>query len=306
MQTAAIILAAGKHERWGDHPKQLVSIDSCGRSVIGRTIDMLSKAGIEEVYVVTHSAEIIKAVGQTKIIRPETCDYLTDSILSSRQRWTERTIILLGDVYFSDGCFDKVLNCREEIKFFGVNRFNRTVRDETKKGELYALIFDVSARDIIEENLKKTSALAKRRDENNLWRSTLIEAIKGDRTPLETLIKTNYPAKPPLLLRKCGFKRRHLWKAVRWALSKPRRSWMYGKLWGMYFCTAGIGPFDGEDYGWPSEANDFLQEIDDLTRDIDRKEDFYELLKELAGIHPNFGIRALEDGSEIKGTLPVL
>ena len=92
---------------------------------------------------------------------------------------------------------------------------------------------------------------------------------------------------------------------VRWALSKPRRSWMYGKLWGMYFCTVGIGPFDGEDYGWPSEANDFLQEIDDLTRDIDTKEDYYELLKELAGIHPNFGIRALEDGSEIKGTLPV-
>jgi len=73
------------------------------------------------------------------------------------------------------------------------------------------------------------------------------------------------------------------WKIFRMLTSKPRRTWFYGKLWGGYLCTAGIGPFNGENYTWPTAANDYFTEISDVTQDVDTLQDYHQLMENLNG-----------------------
>ena len=75
--------------------------------------------------------------------------------------------------------------------------------------------------------------------------------------------------------------RSDVWRAARRLFSRPRRTVLYGKLWGLYAFLSGVGPFEGPDYQWPSGRNDYLVEIDDVTQDIDTPGQYEELLKAL-------------------------
>jgi len=90
------------------------------------------------------------------------------------------------------------------------------------------------------------------------------------------------------MLIKAGFERSMFWRTARFLVSKPRRKKIYGKLWGLYFTTAGIGLFDSADYKRKPNDNDnnYFEEIDDMTQDIDTKEDYDILLEKLLQTNP--------------------
>jgi len=64
-------------------------------------------------------------------------------------------------------------------------------------------------------------------------------------------------------------------------ITRPLIKWAYGKLWGMYFYMAAIDPYGGIDYRWPTNTNNFFEQIDDITQDIDTVEDYDNLMKKL-------------------------
>jgi len=291
MRNIAIIPAAGHSHRWGNHlntVKQLAPIDSSGQTVIGRTVEMLRCSGVDEVFVLTHVDKIIESVKNTKIIRTENHTYLSDTILSSQAEWGDRTIILLGDVFFSQECLERILNCKNKVKFFGVDRGSETALKKIKRPEIYAFSFDISAKQKIQSALQINSTLAKLREKGSLL--LLLSSLKIHATNnsdyLKTLYSVSYPPKPPRILRKLGFKRSLLWRIYRSLVSKPRKKWLYGKLWGLYLCTAAIDPYGGVDYQWPTSTNNFFEQIDDITQDIDTIEDYDNLIEKLMSSQP--------------------
>jgi hypothetical protein len=227
--------------------KHLAPIDGSGETVIGRTVKMLRSMGAARVFVVTHRDEIVRCVGDhAQIIRPENREYLTESILSSRGAWTVRTVVLLGDVFFTQDCMQKILACGERLRFFGVDYHGDPARSRIKRSELYAFSFDASAHDFVEGRLRIHSGMARFRDEGRLRRSCIAMAAAG-----------------------------------RLVFGRPRRSRIYGKLWGLYIDTMGIRLFDGDDYGRRADDNERLEVIDDMTQDIDVKEDYDALMEKL-------------------------
>lgn len=287
METTVIITAAGKNIRWGnylDTCKHLVPVDPSGQTIIGRTIEMLKNSGIDNIFVATQNDKIIDSVAKDSgIIRPPSSDSLADTILSCRKKWTDRTIILLGDVFFSQQCLSTILTCKSRVKFFGIDRHDNPEFSKIKRSELYAFSFDSSARDFIERHLTLNSTLARFRDNGGLRFSYLKTGMAKKLDCLKLLYHYSYPPKPPGPLIKAGFKRSVFWRTARFLVAKPRRKKMYGKLWGLYFATAGIDMFDSADYKRQPNDNDnnYFEVIDDITQDIDTREDYDILLKKL-------------------------
>lgn len=282
-EKTVVITAAGNNVRWGNHLgtcKHLAPVDPSGETIIGRTIKMLKQSGIVNIFVVTQNDKIIDSVDKdVVIIKLPNSKSLADSILSSRKKWTGRTIILLGDVFFSNQCLNKILACKDTLKFFGIDRHDNMEFCKIKRCELYAFSFDSSSQDFIERRLTINSTLAHFRDYGSLRFPYLKMAMAKKTGCLKFLYNCSYPPKPPGSLIKAGFKRSNFWKAARFLISKPRRTKVYGKLWGLYFSVAGIGQFDSENYQRLPNDNDnkYFKEINDITQDIDSKED-YDLL----------------------------
>lgn len=287
LEPTVIITAAGNSTRWNNHlntVKHLAPLGPSGQTVIGRTIKMLKQFGIRNIYVVTKNNNIINSIPQDVMtISPSNSDSLADSILSSRQKWTDRTIVLLGDVFFSHDCLKSILACKSSVKFFGTDRHGSPEFCKEKRCELYAFSFDSSMQDLIKRCLTINSALAHFRDNSSLRFSYLKIPMLKISGCCKFLCHCSYPPKPPGFLIKVGLKRSIFWQVARFLISKPRRTKVYGKLWGLYFSVADIGQFDSEDYQRLPNDNDnkFFHEINDITQDLDTKEDYCLLMEKL-------------------------
>jgi len=116
----AFIMAAGAGERWdADFPKELVFI--AGEPVLWRTLRQLDERGIDAV-VVTHKPEIQQLVpGRfTENKRaPFPDETIVETMFNTRELWEGRTIILLGDVLFSDETLSAILAEDAAVKVYG-------------------------------------------------------------------------------------------------------------------------------------------------------------------------------------------
>jgi len=277
-------MAAGESRRWAGYlhkSKHLAPLNDAGQTIISRTIHMLKASGIANISVVARSDAIIDVVGEVRVIRPSRFRYLTDSILSSQEQWRQRTIILLGDVYFSAQCLDAILDCNDEIRFFGIAKGSRLIKTDNRRPELYAFTFSQRVSEHIRKVLEAGSTLARLRDEEDMRLACLGAAARGRRALLEYLFRYSYSPKPPKALQKAGFGRSNFWRVTRSLFSRPRKTWIYGKLWGAYILISGAGPFEGDDFGWPSSVGDYLLEINDITQDVDTAAHYESLLKAL-------------------------
>lgn len=294
METTVIITAAGNSDRWGNYlntVKHLAPIPLPGQTVIGRTIQMLKNAGIDNIFVATENEKIIETVAKdVRIIRPANCESLANTILSSHEKWTQRTIVMLGDVFFSQQCLETILRCKDNVKFFGIDRHSEPKLIRTRRSEIFALSFNISAKEFMLNNLLFNSFFARARDKGSLRIPCLKKSMMGKPDYLKTLWRVGYPPKPPLILRKAGFKKSLFWRIGRSLFSKhcKRRTRLWGKLWGLYLIMTSIDPYAGIDYKWPAGLNGFMKEIDDITQDIDRKEDYDTLLKKLLQTNPAY------------------
>ena len=113
-----LILASGEPRRdWtNENPCQMAMVE--GEPLILRTLSQLKTWGHDQnVFTVTHK-EPIKAV-VPRYFAPEPRFYWAETVLSTHTLWTERTIILHGDVIFSPAVLESILTEKAPIAFHG-------------------------------------------------------------------------------------------------------------------------------------------------------------------------------------------
>jgi hypothetical protein len=107
-----ILCCAGEGDRWGNYlgvPKHLAPFD--GRPLLERTVGHLRGRGLDDI-VITAFDPRYQLEGTCRC-EPRTSILPDTGIGFSREFWstTGRTVILLGDVYFSDAALDAILGC---------------------------------------------------------------------------------------------------------------------------------------------------------------------------------------------------
>jgi hypothetical protein len=131
--TSIFLMANGSATRFPGRCKHTVDIG--GEPLIARTIRQLSSYPAP-VYLVTHKPEIIAHANGCGIINPGPTRTLAESILSTEPKWTNRNIILLGDVVFTHQAISTIFSC-DTLRFIGSDH-----RDRIKpQDERYALVF---------------------------------------------------------------------------------------------------------------------------------------------------------------------
>lgn len=108
-----IIIAAGAGTRWQDHlglPKHLAPV--AGEAIIHRTQRQLAERGVTDVKLVAHDARFATTA---ELVPPRTwpdAPLGTNKILDNTHLWhpTGRTVLLLGDVCFTDAAIDTILD----------------------------------------------------------------------------------------------------------------------------------------------------------------------------------------------------
>jgi len=132
MTPSIFIMCAGLATRFNGICKQLLPLND-DQTILDRILEQTSEY---KPFVVTHNQDILDLVytrGITTIL-PASYETLCNSILSTQHRWTDRVIILLGDVVYSNRVMQDILTETDPLMFFG---------DEY---EMYALTFSTESR----------------------------------------------------------------------------------------------------------------------------------------------------------------
>lgn len=165
MSDRVLILCAGRATRWaGGLPKHLVKI--CGEPILHRTVrqvlDRLPDADVR--VVVADSRDPNYSVPGAKRAKADLdpTRLQADKFLSSRHLWNRsgRTVILLGDVFFTDEAMDTVLARRDEwcaFARFGASRFTGC-----NHRELFAFTLDPDDHDHAEASALRCLDIARR------------------------------------------------------------------------------------------------------------------------------------------------
>lgn len=101
-----LILAAGKLKMWaGDQSRHLVSI--AGEPLLVRTLRELAERG-HDATVVTDDLEIIEMIPGCFV--PEEASAVWCTMLSTKELWRGKVLVMLGDVFYRDDMYDMMLN----------------------------------------------------------------------------------------------------------------------------------------------------------------------------------------------------
>lgn len=143
--TRVIIAAAGDGKRWKNFlgiPKQLIIIDS--EPLLSRTTRILRELGILDLHIVEKNPGLREIDGEhhwPDFSHPGSTRGLGE-FFTSIQLWssTGRTILLFGDVYFTDRALQVILgSSSREWMFFG--RFGPSKFSGKKYGEIFGMSF---------------------------------------------------------------------------------------------------------------------------------------------------------------------
>jgi len=115
-KTKVLILAAGPNRRgWSDEkPNWLAKIE--GKPLIVRTLDQLKGLGFQAT-VVSHNKKMRKMVKDCFI--PKVHGAWSETLMSTKALWADRTVVLHGDVIFSEKLLQKILNEQRLLQFHG-------------------------------------------------------------------------------------------------------------------------------------------------------------------------------------------
>jgi hypothetical protein len=132
-QTYILIMAGGDNWRFKAlWPKEISLIK--GYPLIARTIRQVQARGYQNIEVVTHKPEVIASAGKKVAIYNNYKPYLISAVANLFRQHASRTIVLLGDVIWTDTALETVLACWDEVRFWGLI-------GEKKKHEIFALTF---------------------------------------------------------------------------------------------------------------------------------------------------------------------
>lgn len=123
-----LIMASHSGRRWkGKPPKHLIRI--AGEKLILRTIRQLRKRGAFPI-VVTHLPYIQEIV--PKFFVPEERRWYAETLLSTRELWRDKVVVLQGDVVYTNAVMNEILNGAYQLCLY---RFSAT-----KEG-IHGLVF---------------------------------------------------------------------------------------------------------------------------------------------------------------------
>ncbi|MHB8744517.1 MAG: NTP transferase domain-containing protein [Sulfuricaulis sp.] len=165
-RTRAIILCAGDATRWSNYlglPKQLISFN--GESLLSRMVRLLRENGVEECVCVANDRRL--RVTGAKPLLPSQSRYLVETIMSSVAEWSARTIILLGDVFFTEKAMRAIVSFSGDVGIFGRPWASKLVN--CSHGELFGISFSHLVSDKIIETAEHVRELADAGARGNLW-----------------------------------------------------------------------------------------------------------------------------------------
>lgn len=115
--TTCLILAAGDAERHNGGNKPLLKVN--GETLLDRTWRLLEEHPCER-WLVTHNAELEDLRPVT--FRPVNRRWIVETLLSTRPLWNENhsTIVVLGDVYYTDYAVSEMFN--DDLKYAAFGR----------------------------------------------------------------------------------------------------------------------------------------------------------------------------------------
>ena len=151
MTFTAIVLAAGEGKRWGNYtgvPKHLISID--GETLIERTVRQVRRYA-DKVYVVSSDSTYQLQNAELFIPKQEYIPAEIHKFTSSRSLWSEQTLLLFGDAYYTDEAISIIAQDTNDFTF--LLRSEASSFTQKKYGEIYALAFNESAHPQINQAL---------------------------------------------------------------------------------------------------------------------------------------------------------
>jgi hypothetical protein len=152
---SVILMCAGRAERWGRHlgvHKHLVQVD--GEPLLDRTLRLVRRHTPAPIVIVAFDPQYER--DGCERFEPEHgpldfCD--TDKFLSAESRWAEvgRTVILYGDVFFTEAAMAAILSYAGPHQFFG--RRERSYFTGRPWREMFALSFPADERQWLRQQM---------------------------------------------------------------------------------------------------------------------------------------------------------
>jgi hypothetical protein len=150
-----ILMCAGRAERWGNYlgvQKHLLLID--GETLLDRTLRLVRRYTSAPIVIVAFNPEYDRD-GHERFEPSHGplnfCD--TDKFLSAKERWAEsgQTVILYGDVFFTDAAIKTIISHVGEHRFFGRREHSYITGRQWR--EMFALSFPAEERAELGEHL---------------------------------------------------------------------------------------------------------------------------------------------------------
>lgn len=161
-----IIAAAGEGKRWGNYrnvPKHLVEIE--GEILLHRIVRQFKKY-TDDIIIIAKDERY--SVDEIKITYPQQGEwYDFGKMYSSNHLWSnDRTVIVFGDVYFSDQAVEKIMTNKDDYKFFlrkGISKYTGK-----RHKEIFAFAFNGSMNERIKKDIEEL--VSKKQGGAGAWR----------------------------------------------------------------------------------------------------------------------------------------
>jgi len=186
-RTVVLILAATNyHSRWdAEKSRHLVGVD--GEPLLVRTVRQLSEMGHDAI-VVTDKPEIRMVIPNCFV--PQNYKWIVSTMLSTRELWDDRTIVLSGDVVWDGYALGLILNFEHFPVFFGYGN------------EIFAITWLREHFEKVETALEKTEAFVRIHSGRGCYLNHFYAAFHGknierERKPKDRLIRLDWVTIPP-------------------------------------------------------------------------------------------------------------
>jgi hypothetical protein len=164
--TKVLILCAGDGYRWGEYlgvPKQLININN--EKLLDRTVRLLHKSEYRDIEIVSNDYRL--KLSHCNFFKPLKFGWVVETLLSTKELWKTRTIVLLGDVFYTDFAIQTILNFKGCLGVFG--RPWPSKYTTCNHGEIFALSFNKTSIGKVVNSANKALSYGISGGRGNLW-----------------------------------------------------------------------------------------------------------------------------------------